>query len=359
MAFNFLQSFLSSGHLGVDIGTSSIKAVELGRDGDTMRLKNYALLESYGHGPRVGTAPQTSTMQAIDQDAVELLRLLMSRMKASTRQAVASIPSSAGFMTVVELPQMNSKELVSAIGFQAREHVPLPLEDVLLDWTPIDTISADGVSKQRILLVAIPRELVESYESVFKRAGLTLTSLELDSIALARAAAPSDPTATAIIDIGARVTTISIVRFGLVLMTSSSQTAGNDITQAISRSLRVGTRRAEELKKMRGIKSVSGEEELANLMIPFIDAVIGDARRTMRIYEEQYTMKIERVMLSGGTANLPGLIPYVASLVNLPVVSAFPFTTVQYPASVEPVIRELGPVISVATGLALRGLLPR
>src|SRR5271169_535147 len=127
----FLKSF-SSSFLAVDIGTTSIKVVELKRGGDMPIIVNYGLLESSGYLARANQALQTSSLKIFESDMAELLKTIINEMGSSTKNAIASIPQFSAFMTVLDFPKMKKEEAEKAMQYQARQYVPLPLSEVAL-----------------------------------------------------------------------------------------------------------------------------------------------------------------------------------------------------------------------------------
>ncbi|OHB22734.1 MAG: hypothetical protein A2939_03940 [Parcubacteria group bacterium RIFCSPLOWO2_01_FULL_48_18] len=350
----FVRRLLPTSYVGVDIGTTTIKMVEMLREGNQFRLRNYGMLESFGHLSRMSGVIQSASMKLVDTETVELLRVLLKRVKPSSKIAIASLPNFSGFMTLLELPEMHPDELTQAIGFQAREHIPLPLEEAFIDWSSVGTVSDGNLTKQLILLIAVPMDAVHNYQTIFNEVGLKLIAVELDSVSLVRAAIQNDPTPTVIADIGSQTTTVIVADQGFLRLTFNSETAGSDLTTSISNSLTLGPRRSEEMKKTRGLVNRSGEEELSTLMLPLIDVIINEVRRGIETYEEKYKTKVERVMLAGGTANLPNIEEYFSSQLRLPVVKINPFGHMSYPTELAPITKELGPLLSVSIGLAMK-----
>ncbi|MDP1689250.1 MAG: type IV pilus assembly protein PilM [bacterium] len=355
---SFLSKFFTSSYLGVDIGTSSIKVAEVTYAANRFKLKNYGILESYGHLERMNDALQTSSLKLYESETVELLRALLNKMKPGSRKAIASIPAFASFVTLLDLPVMSNEETLQAMPFQARQFIPLPISEVAVDWVKVGEFEDEGGGKkQQVLLIAVPQERIQKYQKIFSSAGLDLIYLEIEGLALTRSLIGSDPTPTIILDIGSRSTNILISDQGALRMNAQTDFAGGTLTQAISNGLNIDVRRAEKLKKQRGLQGVGGEQELSTLMYSYLDAILGEVGRVREKYETSYNIKIERMILSGGTALLPGINDYIKKQTSLPVVRANPFAKIEYAPNLEPIINDLGPMLAVATGLGIRGLL--
>ncbi len=349
----------SSGYLGVDIGTTSIKIAEIERGERSPRLVNYAFLESQASLTRANTVFQTSNLKLFDQEITEFLKLTVEKMKPRTTDAIASLASFSAFMTVLSLPEMSDEEIAQSMILQAKRYIPLPLSEVALDWLKVGEYKNDeGFRFQQILLISVPQENIRKYQKIFERAGLTLKALEIESLSLARSLVGSDPTPTFIVDIGSRSTAIVAVDGGQIRFTTQSDFAGASLTQALAESLNINPLRAEELKRERGIMGTGPDYELSTIMIPFLDAIINEVRRAEYNYQAQspWASKIERVILSGGGANLLGIEKYWSNQVGIPVVKANPLLLFEYPSALGSLSGELNPFLSVALGLPLREL---
>jgi type IV pilus assembly protein PilM len=351
-----IQSLFRGGsYLGIDIGTASIKLVELAAEGGRPTLKNYGLLENRGHLERVNEAIQTSSLKILDRETAEILTLLLRQTKPTTKEAAASLPAFSAFTALLDLPLMSAKETAQAMQYQAKAFIPLPLTEVTIDWLPVGQYEEPGgIKKQQVFLIAVPNEQIKRYQSIFRFAGLNLRVLELESLSLARILTEGDPTNSLIVDIGARSTAIAVAGGGLLKYSAQSDFAGASLTQAIAGGLGININRAEQLKKQRGLTGVGGEYEVSTLMLPYLDVILNEVGRVKNIYEKNYHSKIERVILAGGGANLLGLEKYFAERFSLPTIKADPFQKINYPSSLGPLVNSLGPPFAVALGLAAR-----
>src|SRR3989344_476089 len=353
----FQNLFAPSSYLGIDIGTTSIKMVELSRSvGFKFKLKNYGLLESYGHLERLNDAIQTSSLKIFEKETISLLNTLLEKTRPSTNKVVASIPAFSSFVTLLNMPEMGDEETAKSIPFQARQYIPLPVEEVAIDWIKAGTIEDEkGNMRQQVLLISVPKEQIKRYQEIFKAVGLDLVYLETEGQALTRVLIDGDPTPTLIVDVGSRSTSIMITDGGNVKVINQTDFAGGTLTQALSGGLNIDIHRAEELKKTVGLSGPASEHELSTLLLPYIDAIIGEVTRLRDRYENEAKHKVERVVLTGGTEGLAGIGKYFEEQLMLPVVKANPFSKLDYPPELEPMISMLGSTFSVAIGLAIRG----
>ena len=360
MFFDALKKkfFRPSSFLGCDIGTTSIKIVELTRSGEQATLKNYGLLESFGHFERANNVIQANDLKLSEQETAQMLATLIKQSKFSTTHAVASVPTFSSFITVLEIPSMSDEETAKAMSYQIRQHIPLPLSEIAVDWIRVgQREDENGFVKQYVLLVAIPNELIERYRRIFKQAGLTLHALEVEPLAYTRSVIGSDATPTLVVDIGARCTNITAVDQGFVKLNVQIDYAGDTLTNAVARGLGVGLRRAEELKKQKGLVGGRGEYELSTLEIPFIDVILHEVEKARAECERLHGAKIERCLLIGGGANLMGIESYVEKKIALPTMAGNGLLFAPAPQHLAMVERELQTRFALAVGLAIKGFM--
>ncbi len=348
----------ANAYLGVDIGTTSIKVAELSGSKNNVTLSNYALLESFGHYERANNVIQANSVKISEKETTALLKILLNKVKFRTRLAIASIPPFSSFVTLLELPAMSEEETNKAMAFQIRQSVPLPLAEIAVDWIRVgQRQDENGFEKQQILLIAIPNEVISCYKSIFKNAGLSLRALEIENLAAARALIGNDPVPTLIADIGARSSSVSIVEGGFLKSSVQFDYAGDSLTQAIVKGLGISYRRAEELKKQRGISGGIGEYELSTLEMPFVDVIIKEVMKAKENFEKSYGSSLQRVLLIGGGALLLGLDKYFESKIGIPVVLGNGLLYVNTPPQLSVVAKEIQVRFATAIGLAIKGFL--
>ena len=354
--FNSIKSFFGAqSYLGVDIGTTSIKIIEISSGKNRPKIDNYGILESYGHLERLNDAIQTASLKIMEKETAELLKLLLKQLKIKSKEVIASIPAFSAFITLLEIPEMPEADMVKTMSFQISQHIPLPVQEVAIEWLKVGSREDEsGFTKQQILVISVPNELISRYQTVFKLAGLKLKALEVESLSLARALGDNNPAPSLLVDIGGRSTNISVVEKGFLKYNDHTDFAGASLTQSISSGLNINVRRAEELKKQRGLLGGGAEFELSTLAFPFLDVIINEVKRVKVIYEKNQGIKVERVLLAGGGANLLGIEKYFEEQINLPVAIGNPFWKLEYPAKIEPMIKELGPNFAVAIGLGMK-----
>lgn len=355
--FKSLKQKVFPSYLGVDIGTTSVKVVEVRPGRKLPQIVNYGLLQSSGSLLRANDVIQTASLKLFTENATDLLKMVVKKMKPGTTQALASLPIFSVFTSVFEFPEMSEGELERSLTYQARQYVPLPISEMVIDWMKVGEREDEKGSRfQQILLISVPQELVKKYQLIFKAAGLNLTLLEIESLSLNRSLINGDQTPTIIVDIGSRSTNIAFYTQGHLKFNFQSDYAGSSLTQALASSLNVNPLRAEELKKEHGIMNVGPNYELSTVMLPFLDVIISEIKKAEFNYQSQFFSPhaTERLILSGGGANLAGIEKYFEKEFNFPVVKASPFLRFEYPSLMEPLLTELNPIFSVALGLTLK-----
>jgi len=355
--FNKLKNMVSPSYLGVDIGTTGIKVVEVRKGKQLPLVTNYTSVESRSHLLRPSSVIQTSSLKMFDSQVVDLLKLALDKMKPTSREAVASLSTFNAFTTVVDFPEMAPSELAKAITYQARQYIPVPINEVSLDWMKVGEYTDDkGFKHQHILLISVPKEQVERYRGIFAAVGLSLRALEIETVSLVRGAIGVDQTPTLLIDIGSRSTNIIFIDKGQMLFSAQSDYAGTTLTQALAQSLSINPIRAEELKRERGIVAEGPQREIAGIMLPMLDAIVSEVKKAMFTYESRFGVPphMERVLLAGGGANLAGIEKYMGGVFNLPASKIDPFVRFEYPPALDPILPELNPLFGVALGLTLR-----
>lgn len=359
MTLDFLKrAFSVRSYIGVDIGTTSIKAIELSRSDTNPRLTNYGLLETVPVFERPNGVIQANSLRISEKEAGQLLKLLVTRSHFSATNAIASIPSFASFTTMIEIPDMSQAETEKAMPFQIKQSIPLPLSEIAVDWVRVgQRDDANGFVKQQILIIAIPNEIIARFKAVFRIAGLSLRALEVETLSCSRALVGTDQTPTIILDIGARSSNISVIEKGFLKNNSQIDYGGDSITDAIANGLSVSYKRAEELKRRIGMLGGSGEFELSTLETPFVDVILNEVQSARQKAVATLGVTPERVMIVGGGANLAGIETYAEQRLGIPVVPGNGLLYVDVPQELSVMVPELKTRFAVATGLAIKSLL--
>ena len=355
--------FGEKGKLGIDIGTASIKVVELQKKGQRFELTNYGLFELKSGAADSQTTGGRGILKLPDEEIIWGIKELIKKSGVKSTDVVASIPSFSTFSTIIEMPYLSEQDLAKALPFEAKKYIPIPLDEVVLDWSIIDVSnpspspgqSSPGTRQTTVdvFVAAVPREETTRYQRIMKGAGLNLRALELENTALIRALLGNDLSPTTIVNIGGRSTSIVIINKGYERIGHNYEVGGFEITKSISRSLNVSLDKAEELKRKMGLKP-SDENIVNEAMISLIDMMVFETKKTISNYESSKNTKISKILLVGGLSNMPHFMEYFKKKLNLEVYSANAFARVIYPQQLGPVIQELANAFAIAAGLAMR-----
>lgn len=342
----FGKIFSHKNFIGVDIGTTSIKVAQL-KSGKKPELQNYAVLENFSLLEKLSESIQAGSLKMLDKTTTESLKMATQNLDTKNSEVIASIQAFSAFVTLIELPLMSEEETTSAMQFQAKQYVLLPLNEITIDWVKVgEKIDVNGEKKQQVLLVSVPNEIINKYKNIFQAAGLNLVALEVEGLSLARALTLNSSEPTLITDIGSRSTSILIAQKGFLKFLTQTDFAGSSLTQNLSSGGKMGMAEAEELKRR--------APQLSTLMLPIVDVIINEVRQVKDTFEKTYKERVEKVILTGGGANLAGLERYFAEKLGLPTSKGNAFSMIDYPKELEPLVEELNPLLAIAVGLALR-----
>lgn len=343
--------------LGVDIGTKVIRVVELSGKKGNLVLENYgevnldiACKEFFRSFDKKNLNP------SIDNISVAL-KAIIEETGIKTKKVVFSLPDFATFFTSFELPPMNKKDMANAVGFEARKYIPLPLSELVLDWQLMEKEVSEKKTN-KVLVMAVPKIIVEQYKTIAERAGLELTTLEAEAMALKRGVVKEGDPTTCLLEIGFQSTNINIVDQGFMKTSFSFDMAGKDLTYSLSETLKISLAEAEIIKKKQGLL-INEEGNIAHVLIPILSVIAEKTRQVIADFERKEGSKVERIIVAGGTSLMPGIMDYFVKEFNQngdkkEVMIAKPFINVAYPSILEKKMAEIDPTYAIALGEALR-----
>ncbi len=337
--------------LGIDIGSSSLKVVQLRKQGGKAILETYGelALGPYG-GAEVGQATNLSSEQI-----TETLKDLLREAKVTAKGCGVSIPFARSLLSLVTLPYRKDKaEQKTIIELEARKYIPVPMSEVQLDWFIIPETEPSEKEKDTVdvLLVAVHNDELTLLQNVVSGAGLAASFYEIEIFSTIRAVVDEPLRPVMVLDIGAASTKIYVVERGVVALSHSVAVGSQDITRAIAVSSGVSLTRAEAVKKEAGIE---GEEAQGHPELVF-SRIFSEARRVLTQYETSHNKSVTSIMLTGGGGVTKSLGAYAKKTFSIDVRLADPFAKTEAPAFMRPVLEEIGPEFAVAVGLALRKL---
>jgi type IV pilus assembly protein PilM len=278
--------------IGLDVGSSCVKAVELSQVGSEVVVTAYGQTDVLSEGSRA--------------DAI--LDLLHSQ-PFRTRRVVTAVSGKSVIVRYLTMVQMSDEDLRNAIKFEADKYIPFDVDEVVLDCQKLEDARDGDGSNMRVLLVAVKRSLIEDHVALLQGIGLQPAVIDVDSFALGNAfeqhgvlspGFEEDGAVSALIDIGANKTNINILRGGTTYFTREIYLGGDDFTSAIAKRLGVELHQAEVLKREPG----DNGEELREAVIPSIEDLGNEIHLSFDYFENQFDQEVEDVYLSGGGSRL-------------------------------------------------------
>lgn len=365
------------GVLGVDLGPSGVKIVELQQEKGRMRLS------TYGYSEFAEPTPEAFTFLDHPDKAVEAIRQIIKDSGMRATRAVAALPSASVFQAVITIPipRDDKDDLKRLIETQAAKLLPMPLSEMILDSNVLDKEllpkkesqkrpepekkGQEGAAPEpteeqkskhiRVLITGAPKALVEKYVDLFRRAKLELVSLETEVFALVRSLVGKDKSRIMLVDMGLVQTNLAVVDKAIPYITRSMKGGGAGITQALAASASISFTEAERMKRDLGMQG--GMQEPPKAVKDALQNFVHEVRYALELYAQQEfhdNSTVEKIILTGGSAHLPGLDPYLTSELNVNVYVGDPWARIAAPPALRPVLEEVGPRFAVALGLAMR-----
>lgn len=359
MAFNFasltalLKSETQNVHaresvIGIDIGSSSVKIVQL------RETKGVPTLETYGElqlGPYEGVDIGRGT-HLPSAKTVEALVDIMREAGATSKSVAYAISYGSSFTATIPIPTLDQEKVGAMVPVEARKYIPISLTKVSLDWFPLSLNEEEKTTNT--LISAVYNEAKDRYDSIMKGGDFRTLASEIEIFSSVRSVLSEKDSAVAILDCGASSTRLYIVHKGVVAKTHSVLLSGSELTQALSKALAIEFKDAEELKRSFGIYGKKSDPRVQKTLVSMLDRGLRELHTVIKRYEESEGVSIETVVLSGGGALLRGIDIYIQDMFSRSVKVADPFSKVAYPAFLEDTLREAGPSFAVAVGIALR-----
>jgi type IV pilus assembly protein PilM len=357
------QQKKSESVIGIDVGSSSVKVVQLAKK------SGKAVLETYGEialGPYGGTDVGRSTIltaEKISEAVADLLR----ESNTTTKNSALSIPISSTFIIFMRIPTTDEKKFAEMVPLEARKYIPVPVSEVSIDWWPVpkdeSTISEfQGGQKTveetgtEILVVVIHNDALSRNKAIQNLSSLQVSFSEVEIFSSLRASLDPSLVPQMLMDFGASSTKVFIIEGGVLKASHVINRGSQDITLSISKSMNTSFDDAEKIKRNYGIVESAENKTVSDLTSVTIDYVMAETERFVLGYYKKYGKKLNKVVLTGGGSLLKGLKERTQKSFEVPIEISDPFAKVEYPAFLEEVLKTAGPVFSVAIGLAIRKL---
>jgi type IV pilus assembly protein PilM len=355
---NFNLGFFSrlsarDGYVALDIGSSSIKMVEAAVDKNGYRILNLAIL------PVQENAIQNNMV--VDSGAVaKVIRQLIQENGVKSKQVISAVPGRAVIMKKVQMPKQEPAELEANIEFEAQNIIPDSLENVNLDHQVL--FEADDGNKMDVLLVAVKKEIINSYTDAIEEAGLTPTVMDVDYFALenmyeANYAGEAENGVVALVHIGAQYTSITLLQNGISTFTGDLPLGGAYFTDNLASQLGIGIEAAEAFKTT-GLLDGKRDLDLESALRPSSEELAKEIRRTVSLYGAMHSDDgdgLKTIFLSGGGAKVAGLRVLLEEHMRVPVRMSEPFRGFEVGRNIDrEYLLESAPYFAVGAGLSIR-----
>jgi type IV pilus assembly protein PilM len=310
--------------VALDLGTYTVKAIQ-GKPGKKVKIER--TVESFN---TTGLAIPNDDANA--EKLAQLINNIFADHSLSKMDVRLSIPESFVSTKIISIPPLTDAELASAINWQAEQHIPIPLEELALEYQVLYRPSRQEKEGQmRVLMVGIRKSLVDRYLDVFLRAGIEPTVIETQTISILRALQVqlSDPP-TLIVHSGASTTDMSIAYKGELRFVYTFASAGQFLTRTAEQAIQLDAKQAEQYKRTYGLDGQQLEGKMRDILLPAVKVTVLEIQKAIQFFATQSNVEpIKRVLLSGGTAQLPGLVQYITEQVGVEVSVVTPFVAAE------------------------------
>ncbi len=367
-SFNKITGGAETSAIGIDIGSSAIKIVEVKKKGGK------AVLETYGAislGPYAGLDVGRVTNLPVEKTA-EALKEVLKQSGVLIPTGAFSIPVQSSLIFVVELPaQAEEGRLSEIISTEARKYIPVPINEVSLDYFILpkkeasfedmnqiqnsDVLPISG-EKINVLVVATQNDAISKYRSIVSQCALTSSFFEIEIFSSIRSNFEHELSPVLLIDFGASRTKLSIVEFGMIKSYHTVDRGGADISDSISKSLSIPFSEAEKMKKEFGLFGNGSDKNLADIIKIHLDYIFSETNNMLLGYEKKYDRTISKIIFTGGGSLMKGLNEVATSNFRAEIEVGRPFSKVNAPEFLDKVLETMGPEFAVSIGLALRQL---
>lgn len=332
--------------VGIDIGSKTIKVIELVKSGDSWSLKSSGVV---GYS---GKSPDKMTEDSEFSQLAEILKKLIKQIGLTSREINISIPEQLAFSRIIKFPKLSDEEVSAAVKWEAEQYIPIPAKEAVIQHTILD--NSEKSPDVKVLLVAAPKVTVEKYIKLYREAGLTPISAETELLAASRSLSPEKGTAL-LLDLGVTSTDIAITLDTKLSFTRSIPVAGEALTRAVAQGLGVEAAQAEEYKKTYGMSATQLEGRVKNAMEPVFRMIVDEIKKSIHFYQTDSKGEVpSSVVVTGGSISMPDVVPYLTSSLGIETVVGNPFSKVNLDQETSKSLAPYSSLYAVAAGLAMR-----
>ncbi|MCE5301455.1 MAG: type IV pilus assembly protein PilM [Spirochaetia bacterium] len=362
--------------IGLDIGSSTVKAVKLKKLKEGFELVGAEIVNLSSES--LDEMPQDQKEALI----VNTVKKLLKQKTVTAKKAVTAIPADSAIIRYIKVPFMSDEELKNMIPYDAEQYIPLGMDQIVLDYKVLMELEEENQKKLEVLLVAVKNDTMNGHLEILKASGVEPVCIDIDSFALCNAyllnAAADEPESgikadtVALINMGAKFTSVTIAENGIPHLTRDVNIGGNNFTKEIQRTFNLSFAQAEELKKQHAVIMVESEALLLSSMpssdddkssrifeaiTPALNKLLNDIRRSFDYYESTIKRKpVQKILLSGGSSKIKNIDRFLSERLGIPVEINYPFKNVNINSKSFDFdyLRANAVHFNVALGLALR-----
>lgn len=339
--------------LGLHLKLNGVSAVEIESQKDSLKLLNSDSREF--PNIQLDTSNSESVFKYVDK-----VKEFFYDNKFKTTQVICSLPQPEVFVRTIKVPSMNKKDLESFIKYESAQYIPLPLEEVTLGYEqmPLDVTDKNKLS---ILLVAAKKTTVQKYIHIVKQVGLTPLAMEPESLAMTRSLGydRGEGYAELIVDIGSNETLIILSYKSYVVLTRTLPLGDALLTKTLEQQFNLDAEQANQYKTTYGMDETKAEGKVREALKPVFNKIIEEIKKSSTFFSTHNpNVRIDKIIVSGEAALIPGLLVYMVNNFNVEVELANPWAKflMDSQAPKDRLIMQKGPIYTVAVGLALRGI---
>jgi type IV pilus assembly protein PilM len=336
--------------VGLDIGSSSVKAVELRR-----AKKGFELVHAGLEVLASDTVVDGAIMDALSVS--DSISKIFNYQRIKLKNVATSVSGHSVIVKKIQLPAMTQEELDESIQWEAEQHIPFDISDVNLDYQVLT--ESDSGTTTEILLVAVKRDKIMNHTNVITQAGRIPTVVDIDGFAVQNTFetnySPASNAVVALLNIGASIMNIVVTKGGTPLFTRDVSVGGNQFTDALQKDMNLSYEEAEQVKMGKPIEGVQSEN-VSNLMQSVSEVLLLEIQKTFDFFRATTVgEQLQRIYVSGGCAKVEGFIDMLQARLGLPVEMLDPFKNIAIGKNIDLAqLDEISPSMAVAVGLALR-----
>ncbi|MFH1187166.1 MAG: type IV pilus assembly protein PilM [Candidatus Levyibacteriota bacterium] len=335
---------------GLDIGATTIKLVWLDSGQGGYAFKASVIAPTPARG-MLSEAPLD------EEEMAQVIRKAAEDIGVDSKFVNVALAENQVYTKVLEMPVLSEKELRSAIYWEAEQYIPVPLTNITLAWNVLKKPETNSVNeKMQVLMVGAPTVLINKYQRIISGAGFTVIAMETEILSAVRSLVLGDNFPTSlIINIGSVSTSLAIIRKGIMVLTYSMSIGGAAINRAIAADLGLTAAQAEEYKKAYGFSDKNLGGKIGKATEPILSSILAEVKKSIAFYNQKYKddATIRQIILSGGTAKLPGIDAFFANASGIETEIANPWKVLSS-QKIPKEILDNGPDYAIAVGLAMR-----